>query len=137
MCVPEPWYNHLDIRWKKQAEKRLKSSNSLSNHVVTDGESYQKTRGRKNQTVEVKLAPGVNKSYAEIIKEMKRHVNIDEVGVEVGKVFQNKEGHIQIKIKGKNENGGQALKKAIEEKLVGQVSAEIKKNSKTIVIKHT
>lgn len=85
----------------------------------------QRVRGwsEKNETLIVRPV-NAELSYANILREMRKKIDIEQVGIRVKSAEKTVEGNVKLKIV-KRKGNGEDLKKAIEERLTDVVKAEI------------
>lgn len=88
---------------KQEYSKQFPKLNQDAMDIDKSEKLWQKApRKNKSETLLIKLQNGET-DYAEIVKSLKRNINIEEIGVNVRSIRKTKGGNIQMKIDGSRE----------------------------------
>lgn len=92
-------------------------------------------RQRQIQVIEVKGQRRNDGTYADILKEMRREVNVEEHGVQVRSIQCLRDGAVRINTLEKREGGCKSLSAAIQEKVSGVSSTTVKGREIGVIIR--
>lgn len=129
ICEIKYWEDEIqiDIHVRKQTHK--------NNQGMQRTGEWRKVKSNDLEVIELKLPQGSNKTYAEMLREAKAAVNLEELGIEVKGVTKTKEGNARIKLKKAGDGKALAFKRVIEDKLGESVCADLLTKNKTIVLR--
>jgi hypothetical protein len=98
--------------------------------------SYQATHGQQsranNEDIIVKTKDG--SSFADVVKDLKQHINPEQLGVEVKHMSATLNGHVRIRVTERNPGSKRAMVEKIQDLVKSADKASISHRTKGIVI---
>lgn len=74
------------------------------------------------------------KTYADLLREMKKNIDIDELDVKINNVEKTREGYVKLNIFRGKKGNGESIKAAVQDKMRNIAEVQLKKKRKNVVI---
>ena len=99
--------------------------------------SQHTTKEAKKPRTTLRISPYDGQTFASVLKEIKKNIDIEEMGVEIERIHQLKNGDLQMKIKEKSKGAIDHFKKSTEGALKDKATTKMSnEHRKSVLIKN-
>lgn len=115
---------HIRVKTKRKREE-----NKIGNNK--EGNIQKKKSRRTKETIIIKTDTN---TYAETLKQIRKEIDVERMGIRVTSTQKTEEGHVKVNIKVGSKGNGQTLRKEVQNKLNNKIGVEVKRKEKQITI---